>query len=77
MAENTISIDFVHEITFLSNFGVDMHVLKVAQRRNGMSDFRENGLKRCARLESKKSASDAIKKFCVAAWSQNYEGGSN
>ena len=45
------------------------------QRRNGMPDFRENGVIRCARLESKKSASGAVKKFCAAEWSRKMSRG--
>ena len=67
--ENSICIDFVHKITFLSHFWSDELVWKVVQRRNGMPDFRENGVIRCARLESKKSASGAVKKFRAAEWS--------
>ena len=69
--EISISIDFVHKITFLSHFRSDMHVQKVARRRNRMPDFRETCLKICARLESKKSASLAVKKFCAAERSRN------
>lgn len=53
-----------------------MDVQKFTQRRNGMSDFRENGLKRYARLESKKSViSYAVKTFCAAEWLRNSSGG--
>ena len=45
------------------------------QRRNGMPDFRENGVIRCARLESKKSASGAVKKICAAEWSRKMSRG--
>ena len=74
--ENSIYIDFVHKITFLSHFQSDEHVEKVVQRRNGMPDFRENGVIRCARLESKKSASGAVKKNLHGGMvAQNVEGG--
>ena len=53
-----------------------MDVQKFTQRRNGMSDFHENGLKRYARLESKKSViSYAVKTFCAAEWLRNSSGG--
>ena len=40
-----------------------------------MPDFRENGVIRCARLESKKSASGAVKKMCAAEWSRKMSRG--
>ena len=41
-----------------------------------MPDFRENGVIRCARLESKKSASGAVKKNLHGGMvAQNVEGG--
>ena len=73
--ENSICIDFVHKITFLSHFRSDEHVWKVVQRRNGMPDFRENGVIWCARLERKKSASSGVKKFCPAEWSRKMSRG--
>ena len=46
------------------------------QRHNGIPDFRENGVKRCARLESKKSASSAVKKKLRGGMvANNLEGG--
>ena len=55
---------------FWAIFGLTSLYKKVVQRRNGMPDFRENGVIRCARLESKKSASGAVKKFRAAEWSR-------
>ena len=40
-----------------------------------MPNFRENGVIRCARLESKKSASGAVKKICAAEWSRKMSRG--
>ena len=40
-----------------------------------MPDFRENGVIRCARLESKKSVSGAVKKMCAAEWSRKMSRG--
>ena len=40
-----------------------------------MPDFRENGVIICARLESKKSASGAVKKFRAAEWSRKMSRG--
>ena len=40
-----------------------------------MPDFHENGVKRCARLQSKKSVSGAVKKFRAAALSRKMSKG--
>ena len=62
---------FVFSTFCFEQFWVWRKFLKGAWLNNGLRAPNNFGLKSCARLESKRSASGAIRKFCAAEWSRN------
>ena len=69
-----LSID-VHKITKLSQFRVDRHSWKGAWLRNSTRGYRKFGLKRCQRLQRKKSWNGAVRSTRIADLSRETSSG--
>ena len=74
LRKSVISMCFVHKhickMRILGNFWADVRVQKVAWPRDRWSDFRKLGIKRCARLERKKSWKGMSRSAAVATQSR-------